>query len=156
MLHELPARSAPREALDLGAELRVSATGGIEKPATIRRAKRHRGMKDLGHPIPALAAHGAFPAALDRVVEPGPGKAPVPLDRRPRHREHLGDLVHREPAEEPELHDSRLPRIEDGEAVERLLQRDQLDVGPAGRGIRQAERHPLPDAAALAGPPSPA
>ena len=65
--------------------------------------------------------------------------------------EHLGDLLGREPAEELELHHPALSLVQRGQPMQRVLERDQVDVGPARGRFEQAQGDLLGVAAALPG-----
>src|SRR5262245_39737974 len=69
--------------------------------------------------------------------EPRPRNGPVALHRRGRDPHRFGGLLDREAAEEPQLDDARLARVELGEAIERRVERDEIDR-PLGGGRVEA------------------
>src|SRR4029079_1780350 len=58
--------------------------------------------------------------------QPRAGDRPIALDRALRHAEYLGRLFHAQPAEESQLDDLLLPRIQLLEARERFVEIHQL------------------------------
>src|SRR5690606_25528969 len=69
---------------------------------------------------------GSGSAARERVVEPRPRKAPLAFDRGRRQLHHFGDLRRRQAAEELELDDAALARVDVGKSVESLVPRNQI------------------------------
>ena len=58
---------------------------------------------------------------LQRVIQPGPRKAPIPLHGCGRQLQHLANLLRRQSTEELELDDAPGTRIEDGQSFERFM-----------------------------------
>ena len=86
-------------------------------------------------------------APPELAVQPGPRHRPVPLHRDRRHIQHDGGFVDRQPAEEPELHEPRLPCVEPGELLQRVVERDDVRVprqAPPGRCRPATRSDPLP------------
>jgi hypothetical protein len=61
------------------------------------------------------------PASRQTTIQPRSGGLPLAGDRRARHREDGGDLLLRQSAEIPELHNLTLPRINPGQFDERFV-----------------------------------
>ena len=59
-------------------------------------------------------------------VQPGPRQRPVTFHRDRGDVQHRGGFVHRQPAEEPQLHEARLPGVEPGELVEGRIESDDV------------------------------
>lgn len=91
--------------------------------------------------------------ARQRVVQPRTGESPLPFDRSGRNVQQLADFVRREAAEEFQLDDAALARIESRQTLERVVKRDHIDIGPGENVHGDAERDALLEAAALGGDP---
>src|SRR3990172_8445209 len=81
--------------------------------------------------------------------QPRLGVSPVALHLTLRNAEHVGDLLYRETAEEPKLHDPRLTRIEAGQLLQDRVQRFSIHLGGLGDGDRGLQQDALPAAATL-------
>ena len=93
---------------------------------------------------PALRRHGATPSSA--LLQPRAGHGPLPLHGGRRDADGLGRLLDGEAAEVAQLDDARLLGIERGEAGERLVEREHVDVaGPVGVG--RSNRRARPTAA---------
>src|SRR5262245_42254241 len=86
-------------------------------------------------------------AAPELTEEPGLGQAPLALDGPGGDREDLGRLLDAQPAEEAQLDDPALAGIERGQAVERVVERDEVGGAldrDAGCLSERHLRHPAP------------
>ena len=79
----------------------------------------------------------------------GAGEAPLALDCRRRERQRFRDFLRGQPPEELQLDHLALARVQGGQTVQRLVQRERVDLGAPEDLARQRERHPLRFAAAL-------
>ena len=89
-------------------------------------------MKQLADPF----VRSAFIRARQLPKEPRLRQAPVPPHRAHRHIEHVRRLLEAQPAEEPQLDDAALPRVQRLERLQRIVERDEIDAG--GRRGRSA------------------
>ena len=134
------------------ARSRVRRNARAPRASSCERAAWNSSSQPL--PIASLAHRSVAVRPFDRVVEPGAGEGPLALDRGARRScstSAISSIV--EPAEELELHHPALPLVQRREPLQRVLERDQLDVGPARRRLDQAQRHPLARCRRASGPP---
>ena len=91
-------------------------------------------------------------AAAHGQPEPGPGVGPVLVGGGRGDPEDLGGLPDGQPGEEPELDEFGLPGVLPGELLERVVQCEQVEVGPPDRRPDVGEVEPAPVPAGLQAP----
>ena len=82
--------------------------------------------------------------------EPGPGQAPTPRDGGDRDLQEGGDLLIGQAAEKPQLDDLRLPRVDLGQALQRLVESEEVDASGLRAGDRGVEGFDEGDVAGVA------
>src|SRR5262245_37230915 len=90
-----------------------------------------------------ISARFIFGSSAKFVIEPRPGRIPFAYDRAGRDSERLRCLFHAQSAEEPQFDYAALARIDSGERVESLVERDQVAAAIGRNGQRVVERNML-------------
>src|SRR5215218_6988946 len=93
--------------------------------------------------------HSSFVLTVQLSSQPRARHLPVALDRGVADAEHLGRLLDGQAAEELQLNDARLLRVDGGEPLQRLVNRQQVNVWTFAEAVGLAERDGEVSAAAL-------
>ena len=133
---------------------------GTRRPHTPARETRSTPLADVGWPrgrgcgrAPTRELHSS-PFAPEFPEEPCPRQRPITVHRGGRDAHDRCCLVDRQPAEESQLHQLALPRIEAGKFLERGVEVEHVDFRGIHHRLDVLQRHPL-TAVALRGPASP-
>ena len=130
---EEPARAlvSAHEAVDLVPQAIIARAGLGEEVAPLVGRARDGRLEQFVDALPAMGIHLVkvrSGSTADGVVEPGAREAPVALDRGRRELQDLRNLVGGQAAEEFELDDPALARIDGAELIERLVEDDDVHV----------------------------
>jgi hypothetical protein len=80
----------------------------------------------------------------DLLVQPNPRRRPMPLHRGWRHAQNISSLFDGKPAEKSQLDDSTLLCVEFGQAIEGIIERDQIHALALVEGECIVESQPGP------------
>jgi hypothetical protein len=80
----------------------------------------------------------------DLLVQPNPRRRPMPLHRGWRHAQNISSLFDGKPSEKSKLDDSALLRVEFGQAIEGIIERDQIHALALVEGECIVESQPGP------------
>ena len=123
----------PHQTLDVLAQPSIAAAGLDEEWLARVGGARESVLEDVVDSPPAIRIHlgrrPLKPRRRQRVVEPGAREAPLAFDRGRRQLHDLGHLRDRQAAEELELDDAALARVDRFQGVEGLVQSDQIHGG---------------------------
>jgi hypothetical protein len=139
--------------LDLLAQVAIVTAGRREKGRSFLSRALDRGLEQLVHARPAIGVHARLgrpsSIAADGVVEPRAREVPVAIDRRVGDLHDLRDFTDGQAAEELQLDDAALARIESAQLVQRVVEDHDVDVGHVTRQIVAGERNLVGGAAFL-------